>query len=140
MKTSFEMLDHNMCLMRWKEQFGRASPKCASSEFMRKVFAYEAQVEAFGGHSRAVRHVLKECLKGPQNRPARSDAKSVPSPAALQPGMYLLREWNGRMYQVEVTCVGFQMEGRHYSSLTAIAREITGSGWSGPRFFGLAKK
>ena len=33
----------------------------------------------------------------------------------------------------------FEFEGKLYRSLTSIAREITGAGWSGPRFFGLAK-
>jgi hypothetical protein len=34
---------------------------------------------------------------------------------------------------------GFEFEGKLYRSLTSIARKITGAGWSGPRFFGLAK-
>lgn len=137
-KTSFDMLDRELCLKQWKKQFGHTPPKYASVEFMRKVFAYEAQVAAFGGHSRAVRNVLKACLKEP-GRKSKADAKAIPSPAALRPGSHLVREWNGRIYQVEVTPNGFQMDGKHYGSLTAIARKITGVAWSGPRFFGLAK-
>ncbi|WJH39072.1 DUF2924 domain-containing protein [Aliirhizobium terrae] len=138
-KTSFDMLDREMCLKHWKTQFGYGPPKYASVEFMRKVFAYEAQVAAFGGHSRAVRNVLKACLKEAGRGKAKADAKAIPSPAALRPGAHLVREWNGRIHQVEVTTNGFQMDGKQYGSLTAIARKITGAAWSGPRFFGLAK-
>jgi hypothetical protein len=48
-----------------------------------------------------------------------------------------MREWNGRTYRVEVVAEGFLMDGRHYRSLSAIARQITGARWSGPRFFGI---
>jgi hypothetical protein len=139
MKLPTETLDRETCRERWAKQFGFAPPKHTSVEFMLKVFAYEAQVGAFGGHSRAIRQVLKECLKEPRNLKASGDTKTMPSPVVLRPGMYLVREWNGHVYRVEVTSAGFQMNGREYSSLTAIAREITGSGWSGPRFFGLAR-
>ena len=56
---------------------------------------------------------------------------------ALKPGTRLMREWNGRTYQVEVVLGGFVMEGRTYRSLSAIAKHITGAHWSGPRFFGI---
>jgi hypothetical protein len=137
MKTSFDTLDREMCLKHWKKQFEHGPPKYASVEFMHQVFAYEAQVAVLGGHSRAVRNVLKACLKEPGK--GRADAAAMPSPAALRPGSHLVREWNGRIYQVEVTSNGFQMDGKRYGSLTAIARKITGAAWSGPRFFGLAR-
>lgn len=55
----------------------------------------------------------------------------------LRPGARLLREWNGRTYVVDVIENGFVHEAKVYRSLTAIARTITGTHWSGPRFFGL---
>jgi hypothetical protein len=139
METLYDTFDRERCLALWKKQFGHGPPKHASVEFMKKVFLQEAQVRTFGGHSRAVRHVLKECLKEPRNRKAQLGTKSIPSPAALRPGTHLIREWNGRIYKVEITTDGFQMDGKDYRSLTAIARKITGAAWSGPRFFGLAK-
>ena len=57
----------------------------------------------------------------------------------IKPGARLVREWHERTYSVIATEEGFQFEGKVYRSLTGIAREITGAGWSGPRFFGLAK-
>ncbi len=57
----------------------------------------------------------------------------------LSTGTQLVREWNGRPYRVEVTEAGFVLDGKCYSSLSAIAKKITGAHWSGPRFFGLNK-
>jgi len=64
---------------------------------------------------------------------------AAPSPivAMPSPGSRLLREWNGRMYAVDVLEKGFVMDGRTYRSLSAVAKRITGTDWSGPRFFGL---
>ena len=59
------------------------------------------------------------------------------SNVALKPGTHLVREWNGRTYQIEVTRDGYRMDGRTWASLSAIAKHITGTSWSGPRFFGL---
>lgn len=57
---------------------------------------------------------------------------------ALRPGTRLTREWHGRTHHVHVVERGFEYRDKPYRSLTAIAREITGARWSGPRFFGLA--
>jgi hypothetical protein len=65
------------------------------------------------------------------------DVMAANTRASLQPGARLVREWNGRTYIVEVTDDGFLHDDKHYRSLSAIARAITGAHWSGPRFFGL---
>jgi hypothetical protein len=59
---------------------------------------------------------------------------------SLKPGTRLVRHWHGTVHCVTVLDQGFEFEERHYSSLTQIAREITGAAWSGPRFFGLKRK
>jgi len=48
-----------------------------------------------------------------------------------------MREWRGRSHEVQVLDDGFSWQGTHYRSLSAIARKITGTAWSGPLFFGL---
>ena len=55
----------------------------------------------------------------------------------LKPGTRLMREWQGRSHEVLVLDDGFSWQGTHYRSLSAIARKITGTAWSGPLFFGL---
>lgn len=56
-----------------------------------------------------------------------------------KPGARLVREWHGRTHTVTVTEDGFEYAGMTYASLTKIARKITGTHWSGPRFFGLLR-
>jgi len=55
----------------------------------------------------------------------------------LKPGTRLMREWQGRTYEVVVLDDGFSWQGTQHRSLSAIARKITGTAWSGPLFFGL---
>ena len=55
----------------------------------------------------------------------------------LRSGMHLVRQWNGRTISVSVEEDGYIWEERPYRSLSAVAREVTGTSWSGPRFFGL---
>lgn len=55
----------------------------------------------------------------------------------MKPGARLVRDWNGETHEVLVTEDGFQWNGKTWASLSVIAREMTGTRWSGPRFFGL---
>ena len=55
----------------------------------------------------------------------------------VQTGARLIREWQGQTHVVNVLDAGYDYQGRVYKSLSAIAREITGTAWSGPLFFGL---
>jgi hypothetical protein len=47
----------------------------------------------------------------------------------------LVRDYQGRRHTVTVAPEGYVWDGQPYSSLSAIARAITGTAWSGPRFF-----
>ncbi len=58
----------------------------------------------------------------------------------LKPGARLIREWHGETHTVIVTEDGFEWCGQSHGSLSVIARTITGTRWSGPRFFGLTIK
>jgi hypothetical protein len=66
----------------------------------------------------------------------RSAASSAPG-VSLAPGTRLLPEWQGQTHHMTVVVNGFEYAGKTYRSLTAIARHITGTPWSGPQFFGL---
>ena len=57
--------------------------------------------------------------------------------APLHPGCRLIREWKGRQHLVDVVEKGYVFDGKSYRSLSAVAKKITGTHWSGPRFFGL---
>jgi len=55
-----------------------------------------------------------------------------------EPGTVLIREYQEERHEVTVTLDGaFNYKGTLYSSLSEIARLITGTRWSGPVFFGL---
>lgn len=70
----------------------------------------------------------------PQNGKRREDAR-LPLP-----GTVLKRTWKGRDLLVEVLADGFRYDNRHYSSLSAIANEVTGTRWNGLVFFGLRRR
>jgi len=57
----------------------------------------------------------------------------------VQPGAVLVREWRRISHQVSVLEKGFRFRGKRYRSLSEVAREITGTRWSGPLFFGLKR-
>ncbi len=135
--AEFETMNREECLAGWRRQFGRLPPKYVSIQFMRKALAFEAQVNAHGGHSPAVRKALERSLKHDRKRSGGAGAAPSRSSHTLRPGTHLVREWNGRSFRVEVLDTGYQMDGKHYRSLSSIARKITGAHWSGPRFFGL---
>jgi hypothetical protein len=117
--------DRTECLHRWREVFGRPPPKYLSPQFMKRVLVWEMQNQALGGVSLKTTRRLNQIASG----------KSLP--ATTKPGSHLIREWNGRTWQVEVVEGGYIMDGKTWRSLSAIARHITGARWSGPRFFGV---
>ena len=66
--------------------------------------------------------------------------RSAQLPAAstnLRPGTVISKQWRGAQHVVIVLGDGFQHQGKVYGSLSHVAREITGTRWNGPAFFGL---
>ena len=116
----------------WEQTFGATPPSSLSRVFLCRVLAYERQCRTHGGLSAATRRALAAMVNG---------TPSSGGPAgSVSAGTHLVREWNGRTYQVEILDNGYRFDGKTYPSLTAIAKRITGTHWSGPRFFGLTPK
>ena len=88
--------------------------------------------KVLGGLDRATRRRLDRAA-------ADLAAGRTPAPPGpkIKPGTRLLREWQGKVYEVIVLEEGVEYRGEAWLSLSAVAREITGTRWSGPRFFGL---
>jgi hypothetical protein len=123
----------------WEETFGSPPPLYLSLGFMQKALAHERQCRASGGLSTATRRALAAALTN--GRPRRGGAvRPAAEPPVAGAGAVLVREWNGRTYRVEVLEKGYRFNGRIWDSLSAIAKLITGTNWSGPRFFGLTPK
>lgn len=163
--AAIEQLDRQALIDCWTKLIGKPPPKYTSISLMRRAITFETQVKTYGGHSTLVRRALRTTSKPSNARILSSDEKntgivtnqadgititnqkgSAPNsnkpkqtPLLLKTGTRLVREWNGRAYQVEVVENGFLMDGKHYRSLTAIAKRITGAHWSGPRFFGTGR-
>ena len=116
----------------WQTLHGAAPPKGMSRRLLLMALAYRIQADAYSDLDSRTDRYLRALAAG--------TAETVPPPvpaATLKPGMRLMREWNGRTHIVDVVEDGFLWKSQTYSSLSPIARAITGSRWSGPRFFGL---
>jgi hypothetical protein len=121
-------LDRTALLERWRRAFGRDAAPRLSRPLMEKAIAYDLQVTAFGGLSARTMRSLRAAAK------ADGGLTSCRAPGS---GTRLVREWNGALHEVEVLEDGYLWRGARHRSLSAIARAITGTKWSGPRFFGL---
>lgn len=119
----------------WKDLHARDAPSAFGFDLLRRGIAYKIQENAFGGLSLQSLRALNQLKKSIEKNPNGYRGLS----RRLQSGCVLVREWRGRSYRVTVTEKGFESEGRSYSTLSQIAREITGTNWNGPRFFGLRK-
>lgn len=116
---------------RWVEVYGTEVPGRMSRELLVQAVAYKLQQDTLGGLSRKNLRKLTEVGKNP-------DPRSVCIKRTFKPGTRFLRQWQGRSHEVIVTEDGkFDYAGRSYRSLSAIARQITGTRWSGPAFFGI---
>jgi hypothetical protein len=117
----------------WRRLY-RSQPPRLSRDLLVRAIAYRIQEFRYGGLSKATNRKLAALV---QARGSGAEP-SIEGAQRTRAGARLVREWNGRTHTVTVEEGGFSYAGRNYRSLTAIAREITGARWSGPRFFGLA--
>ena len=107
---------------------------------MIKRLACRIQELFYGGLSaEALAHLKKVAQDDPVATVKRNIPQERTPDGALLPGTRLLRIWNGVRHEVIVQEVGFDWNGRIFNSLSAVAREITGTRWNGKVFFGLKK-
>lgn len=117
----------------WAEHFRCPAPPTQSADILLRLFAWKLQVAAFGDLDADTSSKIAR-LKTASTR----GKAATPSPAlGLRPGSILSREWRGQVHRVLVLDQGFEHLGIQYGSLSEAARAITGTRWSGPRFFGL---
>lgn len=108
-------------------------PAGQSKDLLRRRLAWRLQARAFGGLSAETKRRLKRLYEAFARDPG-----FTPSPILdLKPGTVLVREWRGVQHCVRVLDDGFDHRGMHLASLSEVARHITGTRWSGTRFFGL---
>jgi hypothetical protein len=111
---------------RWQVVFGRTPPAALSKDLLGRMISWRLQEQAFGDLDRESLTFL-DGLARHGGLPRRQ----------LKPGTVLVRDYHGQRHTVTVAADGFEWQGTTYASLSAIARAITGTAWSGPRFFAL---
>lgn len=127
-------LSRQELLELWQKHYRKAPPTGFRRELLIPFLAYKIQENAYGG--------LKPSTRSELRRIARSLEQSTGSfktaiHSKIKPGTRLLRQWRGETHEVTANESGYDYRGKNYRSLSQIAREITGTPWSGPAFFGL---
>jgi hypothetical protein len=134
--SRLQQLDIRELRQEWSRLYKVEASPYLSRELLIRAVSYRLQEVASGGLRPELRHQLHQIAQElKQNGVVTTRLRS-----RLKFGTRLLREWRGQTYEVVVLDDGFSWEGMHYHSLTAVARKITGTAWSGPLFFGLKQR
>jgi Protein of unknown function (DUF2924) len=118
----------------WESLTGTPAPN-NSRVWLEQRLAYRIQELAFGGLSKPLVRMLDAMADEVEGKKVRKSVIADPRNPVI--GTRLVREWDGVEHVVTVLTDGFDWQGRRYKSLSAIARDITGTRWNGYRFFGL---
>ncbi len=136
---------------RYVEVFGEAT-RTGNKDWLWKRIVWRMQANAEGGLTERARRRAEELANDADLRVRRPPYKPAPSPVSttskakvdfgdrageLMPGTVLTRPYKGRTITVTVRDDGFEFEGDVYRSLSAVAKAVTGSHWSGNLFFGI---
>lgn len=129
-----EGLGHAELTAEWIKLMDAKPPKASSRKYLMRALAYELQCKRI---SRLTKRELKALSTLGKTGAVKAPVKPKRTAVTLSPGAKLMRDWNGRSYTVSVIEEGFVYQNKVWGSLSAIARDITGAHWSGPRFFGI---
>jgi Protein of unknown function (DUF2924) len=134
-------LDAKALRLQWRNHLGGAPPAHLPRWLLLRVLAYQLQVAALGGPDKATLRVIRQpkgrTLGSAGSGPFEARIASTREGADLRAGARLVREWKGKLERVTVLEKGFAWNGKSYSSLSQIAKAMTGTAWNGHRFFGL---
>lgn len=140
--------------IRFREVLGENS-KSTNRDFLFRRIAWRLQANAYGGLSERARQRALEIaddadlrIRAPRGLRMGADAvitegdRSKPQRdwRLPRPGTLITRRFADRQIVVKVLKEGFEFETQRYRSLSAIAREVTGTRWNGLLFFGLAER
>lgn len=121
---------------RWRRIFGRQAPIGLGRDFIVRALAYHIQAEALGGLDSKTIRTLKQLAAGDTDAITRDRAPG----RNLHPGTELIRDYQDKRQRVTVVREGFAWNGTTYTTLSGVARAITGSNWNGYAFFGLTER
>ena len=133
--SAMERLDYAALRDEWRRLY-RSPPPRVTRDLLLLGVAWKIQEQAYCGFDAATKRRLADLGQTLERDGDLAGDRS----ARLKPGAKLVREWGGRTHSVTVVEDGYEWNGARWRSLSVIAREITGTQWSGPRFFGLRGK
>ena len=120
---------------RWKTLFGNPAPLSLRRKFPARAVAYQMQVQVYGGLSSATKRRLREIAEAV--RRGNPDAAGISRQIRL--GTQMIRQWRDKTHIVTAIAGGFEWNGQTYKSLSAVAKDITGTNWNGYAFFGIKR-
>jgi hypothetical protein len=121
--TALETMPLDELRAAWARH-ARTTPPKVSAGLLRLALAHHLQSKVMGGVTTSMERKLNEIAQGQTS-------------VGVNAGTRLVREWRGKVHMVTVSDDGlYRWRDRDWNSLSEIAREITGTRWSGPAFFG----
>jgi len=111
----------------WHSIFHTPPPPPFTKDLMARFICWHIQEQGLGGLDHKTTRLLEGLARGDKPGPDRR----------LKVGTVLVREYQGERHTVTVVRDGYVWRDATYASLSTISRSITGTAWSGPRFFGV---
>ena|SRR5713226_10681639 len=132
---------------RYQQVFGEAT-KSNNKPYLLKRIAYRLQEKKYGGLSAGARQRAEQLAKDApiRRRPDLKKGMGLLTPEGRRDprlpkvGTVLRREFGGKEHTARVLADGFDYRDKHFRSLSALAKAITGTSWNGYGFFGLLGK
>jgi len=131
---------------KYRKVFGDES-RSNHKQFLVRRIAWRLQANAEGSLSERARQRASDLAEEAELRirAPESFLRQLSEPAGKRrcdprlpaPGTWLSREFRGQRIDVEVLEKGFLYQERVYKSLSAVARQVTGTQWNGFAFFAL---
>lgn len=138
--AALQSMDKKQLEEKWRDLYGSEPPQY-KKQYLIKRLAFRIQEILHGGISKAAKSHLKQIAgKDPVATLDRRIPEERKADDAILPGTRFVRVWRDHRYEVVAAENGFDYDGRTFRSLSAIAREITGTRWNGRLFFGLKKQ
>lgn len=136
--ASISSLNMQELTAKWRRQQRDTPPDHLPKSLFARLLEYRLQVERQGGLSKKATSYLKAIELDLHE--GRRPQTPFPASRRLKPGVELVREHDGFNHRVMVMDQGFAWNGKCFTSLSAVAKAITGTNWNGNRFFGLKDK
>ena len=135
--------------IRYKDLLGE-EPRSSRKQFLIRRIAWQMQAAVYGDLNERARRRIADITPPVRLSPPNDSSDALQTPVHFSnrprdvrlppPGSLIRRKYQGREIIVRVLENGFECDSEHYSSLSALARHLTGTRWNGLLFFGLTER